>query len=273
MKLFSLLVLSALFAAMLVGGCTGSKAPPSQEAAQNASLKVIGLVGGVSWHSSSEYYKIMNKQVNRQLGDPHSAKVLMYSIDFNDVSDQVKRAQPEDLAQVRGKMVDAAKRLEAGGADFVVVGSNTMNLFVPDIRSSIGIPVIDISDATGKAVKKSGLRKVILLGSKIVTEHDFYKDNLEKNYGVEVILPNATERDYINSVIFDELCVGKFSNQSRDNIVGIISRLEKEQGAEGVILGCTELPLLIKQKDVNIPVFDTTEIHATAAVDYAMGRG
>jgi len=267
-----MLVLFAVFAAIALCGCA---APPSGGAPQaNATgtqgMKVIGMIGGVSWHSSTEYYRIMNDMANERLGSPHSAKILMYSLDFGDVSDHVKLASKEDMALVSRTLVDAAQRLENGGADFIIVGSNTMNAFNDDIMSSVHIPVLSIVDATGQKVKGSGVKKVILLGSKVVTEQSFYKDTLERKYGLAVIVPNETERDYLNAVIFDELCVGNISSQSRAGVAGIIKRLVDEQGAEGAILGCTELPLLIKQEDVSVPIFDTTQIHAQAAVEFAL---
>lgn len=285
MRAFHLSILAILFASVFIAGCTTAKntnpaanipptpALPLQPAsASNSPLKVIGLIGGVSWFSSAEYYRMMNEQINERLGDPHSARILMYSIEFADVSDEVERGNAEDLKVVSKVMVDAAKRLKLGGADFIIVGSNTMNAFDEDISANVNIPVLNIADATGRKVNESGIKKVILLGSNIVVQHDYYKDILWKKYGLAVVVPNETEQNYTNSVIFKELVVGNFKNESRDRLVQIISRLEKDEGAEGVILGCTELPLLIKQKDVNVPVFDTTAIHAEAAVDYAMGR-
>jgi aspartate racemase len=267
------IALAAVFAILALAGCASA---PAGAQAQNATaaknMKVIGIIGGVSWHSTSDYYRIINERIGAELGDPHSAKILMYSIDFGEVANHVKMADKGDMKLVGRVLVDAVQRLERGGADFIVVASNTMNAFNGEIVSGTGIPVLSIVDATGESVKKSGIKKVILLGSKIVTEQDYYKGTLERKYNLAVVLPNATERDYLNSVIFDELCVGNISSQSRDGVVAIVERLVKEQGADGVILGCTELPLLIKQNDVSVPVFDTTQIHAEAAADYALGK-
>jgi len=289
MKLAHLLVLAVLIASIAIAGCASSPpvaaknnavgsiqatAPPSPSinGSQNNGMRVIGMIGGVSWYSSAEYYRMMNELVNDRLGDPHSAKIILYSINFADVSDEVKRGNKDDLALVGSVMVNAAQRLERGGADFIIVGSNTMNAFVPQIEGNVSIPVLNIADATGAKVNESGVKKVILLGSKIVMEQDFYKDILDKKYGLTVILPNETEREQLNSIIFDELVVGNYKNESRQKVIGMINRLEKEEGAQGAILGCTELPLLIKQNDVDMPVFDTTSIHAEAAVNYAMGE-
>lgn len=235
-------------------------------------MKTIGVIGGVSWVSSIEYYRLLNEMVNEELGGLHSAKVLMYSVDFEEVSEQERLAEMGDWAALTDTMVDAAQRLERGGADFIIIASNTFNSLADDIQENTQIPVLHIADATGEKVTESGIKNVALLGTKYTMEQDFYRDRLEKNYGLNVIIPNETERDYINSVIFDELCAGKFYNESRDGYVKIINRLVEEEGAEGVILGCTEIPLLIKQDDVTVPVFDTTSIHVEAAVKYALSR-
>jgi aspartate racemase len=169
-------------------------------------------------------------------------------------------------------MISDAQRLEAGGADCIVICTNTMHKTADDVQANIHIPVINIIDVTGKTVKEKGYKNVILLGTKYTMEQDFYKGRLEREYGLTVIVPNQTERDYIHSVIFDQLCQGEINNTSREEFKRIINRLADEEGAQGVILGCTEIPLLIKQKDVNITVFDTTVIHAKAAADFALNR-
>jgi aspartate racemase len=169
-------------------------------------------------------------------------------------------------------MLDAARRVKAGGADFVIIGSNTLNSRADDIEAKVGIPVLRIYDVTGAKVNKSGLKKVALLGTKFTMEQPFYRDVLKNTYGIEVVTPNLTERDTINRIIFDELVRNDIRNESRREYVRIINRLVDEEGAEGVILGCTEIPLLVHQSDVRVPVFDTTRIHAEAAVDYALGR-
>jgi len=169
-------------------------------------------------------------------------------------------------------MLDAAQRLKNGGADFIVIASNTMNSSAEDIQDKVKIPVLHIADATGQKIKEKGLKSVILLGTKYTMESNFYRDRLEKKYGLKVILPNQADRDYINTVIFDELCAEKIYQASKEHFIEIINRLVKESAAEGVILGCTEIPLLIKQEDVRVPVFDTTAIHAEAAVAYSLGQ-
>lgn len=208
--------------------------------------------------------------VREELGGLHSAKILMYSIEFGDFSKQEKLAEQGDWGLIRRTMIDAAQRLERGGADFIVIASNTMNSNADIIEANVRIPVLHIADATGEAVNKRGVKTVALLGTKFTMEQDFYQRRLEKKYGLKVVIPNKAEREYINAVIFDELCAGKFYKKSKERYVQIINRLVKEEGAEGVILGCTEIPLLVKQEDVSVPVFDTTAIHAEAAVKYAL---
>ncbi len=235
-------------------------------------MKTIGIIGGVSWVSSIEYYRLMNEMVNKELGGLHSAKILMYSIEFGDFSNQERLAEKGNWNPLNKTMIDAAKSLKNGGADFIVIASNTMNSRADDIQAKVHIPVLHIADATGEKVKESGIKTVALLGTKYTMEQNFYRDRLEKKYGLKVVIPNQTEREYINSVIFDELCAGKFYNTSKERFIQIINRLVDEEGAQGVILGCTEIPLLIKQEDVKVPVFDTTRIHAEAAVKYALNE-
>ncbi len=235
-------------------------------------IKTIGIIGGVSWVSSLEYYRLMNQMVREKLGGLHSAQILMYSIEFGEFSQEERLADQGDWRPLRKIMIDAAKRLKNGGADFIVIASNTMNSSAEEIENKVKIPVLHIADATGKKIKERGLKSVILLGTKYTMESNFYRDRLEKRYGLNVIVPDQAEREYINTVIFDELCAEKFNKASREHFIQIINRLVKETHAEGVILGCTEIPLLIKQEDVSIPVFDTTAIHAEAAVTYSLER-
>jgi len=235
-------------------------------------MKTIGIIGGVSWASSIDYYRIMNEKVQNDLGGDHSAKILMYSIEFGEFSKQERLAAAGNWDPLNATMLDAARRLKAGGADFVVIASNTLNSRADDIEAKVGIPVLRIYDVTGAKVNKSGLKKVALLGTKYTMEEPFYRDVLANKYGIQVVTPNLTERDYINKVIFDELVRDDIRNESRKEYVRIINRLVDEDGAQGVILGCTEIPLLVHQSDVKVPVFDTTQIHAEAAVDYALNR-
>jgi len=274
----------ALFVIVLACGCTAPSAGPTADTSPAGAapvsflaasgpvsdgMKTIGVIGGVSWVSSAEYYRIMNEKVQQDRGGLNSAKILMYSIEFGEFSKQERLADAGNWEPLNATLIDAARRLRAGGADFIVIGSNTLNSRADDIEAAVGIPVLRITDATGAKVAQSGTRTVALLGTKYTMEQPFYRDALEKKYGLRVVTPNATEREFINSVIFDELCAGVIRNESRAGYVRIIDRLAAEEGAEGVILGCTEIPLLIHQDDVRIPVFDTTRIHAEAAVDYA----
>jgi aspartate racemase len=233
-------------------------------------MKTIGIIGGVSWVSSIEYYRLMNEMVRDELGGLHSAKILMFSVEFGEFSKEERQADLGNWKPLRETMIDAAQRLERGGADFIVIASNTMNSTADMISEEVMIPVLHIADATGEKVKESGMKTVALLGTTYTMEQDFYRGRLEKKYGLKVVVPNKDEREYINTVIFDELCAGKFNDGARDGYLKIIDRLVKEEGVEGIILGCTEIPLLIKQKDVSVPVFDTTAIHAEAAVRYAL---
>jgi aspartate racemase len=235
-------------------------------------MKIIGVIGGISWVSSIEYYRFMNKMVQEQMGDLHSARILMYSIEFGDFSEEERLADKGNWVPLKNTMFDAAKRLQRGGADFIIICSNTMNSFAEDIEKELKIPVLSIVDAAGQAVKKNGIKTVALLGTKFTMEQNFYREKLEKKYGLKVVIPNKTEREYINDVIFNELCADKFFDKSRQEYVRIIERLIKEEGVEGVILGCTEIPLLVKQKDVKVKVFDTTEIHSAAAVNFALNK-
>ncbi len=214
----------------------------------------------------------MNQMVQQKLGGVSSAKVLMYSIEFGEFSKQERLADQGDWRPLRKTMLLAADRLKKGGADFIVIASNTMNSTAGLIEEEIHIPVLSIVDATGQKVRQSGVKKVALLGTKYTMENGFYKNILEKKYGLTVVTPTLEERDYINAVIFDELAAEKFTPEAKARFIRISERLVKETGAQGVILGCTEIPLLIGQKDISVPVFDTTAIHVEAAVKYALGE-
>ncbi|MFH1058667.1 MAG: aspartate/glutamate racemase family protein [Pseudomonadota bacterium] len=263
----SRLALPALCLALILAGGVVQAANPAPAPAPT--MQTIGLIGGVSWVSSAEYYRLMNQMVQDRLGGLHSAQVLMFSIEFGEFSQQERLADRGDWAPLRQTMLDAARRLRRGGADFVVIASNTLNSQAELIESQVGLPVLHIADATGAAVQKAGLKTVALLGTSYTMEQPFYRERLAR-HGVKVVTPDAQERAYINAVIFDELCAGRFRPESRHGFVNIIERLAKEGGAQGVILGCTEIPLLVRQADVSIPVFDTTAIHSDAAVRRAL---
>ena len=275
---FLIFVLLILGAAITTSGCTAA-APsvPTKETPKlvqtpattpnGTPMKTIGIIGGMSWLSTAEYYRIINEETRNKLGGLHSAKILMYSEDFAEIEQLQTEGNWPELTR---RMITDAQRLENGGADSIVIATNTMHKTADDVQANIHIPVINIIDVTGQKVKENGYTKVILLGTKYTMEQDFYKGRLENKYNLTVIVPNQTERDYIHSVIFDELCQGQIKNESREEFKRIINRLADEEGAQGVILGCTEIPLLITQKDVNITVFDTTVIHAKAAAAFAL---
>ncbi|MCF8381212.1 MAG: aspartate/glutamate racemase family protein [Bacteroidales bacterium] len=229
-------------------------------------MKTIGLIGGMSWESSIVYYELINRKVRKLLGGHHSCDSLMYTVDFNEI---VKLQHEDKWNELDGIMANAAIRLEKGGADIVVLCTNTMHLCSEAIKNSISIPFLHIAEATGLEIINRKLKKVGLLGTKFTMEKDFYKKVLTEQFGIEVIIPDENEREIIHSVIYDELIKGEIRTNSREAYKAIIANLEA-RGAEAVILGCTEIPLLINDSDVNIPTFDTTKIHAEKAVEWAI---
>lgn len=229
-------------------------------------MKTIGLIGGMSWESSQVYYQLVNEAVKRTKGGFASCKCLLYSVDFAEVE---KLQHENDWDRLTGLMVDAALRLEKGGADLIVLCTNTMHLCSPAMKAAVNIPFLHIAEATGEAIQKKELNSIGLLGTKFTMEKDFYKINLKDQFGIETLIPNENDREIVHSIIYKELVLGKISDHSKIEMLQIIERL-KEQGAEGIVLGCTEIPLLIQQKDVSIPVFDTTTIHAEKAVELAL---
>jgi aspartate racemase len=229
-------------------------------------MKTIGLIGGMSWESSIEYYRIINETTKEKLGALHSAKSIMYSVDFAEIEILQHQGKWEEAAKV---LMAAAKNLENGGADFIVLCTNTMHLVADDIQSAIKIPFLHIADATGQLVKDSGIRKIGLLGTRFTMEEEFYKGRLAQKFGLDVVVPNTKSREIIHRVIYEELVVGEIRQQSKEQYVGIIEQLVN-QGAEGVILGCTEIGLLVHNQDCRVQLFDTTRIHAEAAVEFAL---
>jgi len=220
----------------------------------------------MSWESSMVYYELINLKVRELLGGFHSASCIMESVDFADI----ERLQHNDDWEGLGDlMVKAAQNLEKSGADVVVLCTNTMHLLSDRIKQNISIPFLHIADSTGKNIVSNKIRKVVLLGTKFTMEKDFYKDILFQNYNIKVIIPDKTDRDIVHEIIYQELVHGKLLDESRGKMISIIKKSEMD-GVEGVILGCTEIPLLIQQKDVDIHVFDTTKIHAEDAVDFAL---
>jgi len=231
-------------------------------------VKTIGLIGGMTWESSIEYYKIINETVWRKLGGSHSAQCLMYSVDFDPVQECQRRGKWSDAASI---LTDAARRLEKGGADFIVICANTMHKLVPEVERHIKIPILHIADVTAQAIKKEKLRKVGLLGTRFTMEEGFYKDRLVQKHGLGVIIPGKKDRELIHRVIYGHISSGHIDQASRNAFRKAIDDLAA-RGAEGIILGCTEIFLFVKQKDYKIPLFDTTRIHAEAAVEYALAE-
>lgn len=229
-------------------------------------MKTIGLIGGMSWESSIEYYRIINETTRAKLGGLHSAKSMMYSVDFAEVEILQHQGRWTEAARM---LIDAAKNLENGGADFIVLCTNTMHKAADDIQANIKIPFLHIADATAQRIMDSGIRKAGLLGTRFTMEEEFYKGRLAKKFGLSVQVPDAREREIVHRVIYDELVVGRIEQRSKAQFAGIIEQMVG-QGAEGVILGCTEIGLLVHQEDSRVPLFDTTRIHAEAAVEFAL---
>jgi aspartate racemase len=228
-------------------------------------MKVIGLIGGMSWESSALYYRMINEEVRSRLGGLHSAKCLLYSVDF----EEIERYQAEGAWEKAGEVLgQTARALEKGGADFIVICTNTMHKVVDEIQSKINIPILHIADATAAQIKESQIQTVGLLGTKYTMEQDFYKSGLELN-GIKVIVPDRDDREAVNKIIYEELCLGRIHQESRDYYKKVIQGLI-ESGAEGIILGCTEIGLLVKPEDAEVPLFDTTYIHAYEAVNMSL---
>ncbi|KSU80306.1 aspartate racemase [Fictibacillus enclensis] len=228
-------------------------------------MKVIGLIGGMSWESSAEYYRMMNEEIKRRLGGLHSAKCILYSVDFQ----EIERYQSEGAWQKAGEVLsNAARSLEKGGADFIVICTNTMHKVIDAIQASVNIPLLHIADATADRIIENGLHSVGLLGTRYTMEQDFYKSRLESK-GIQVIVPKETEREMVNRVIYEELCLGNIRQYAKDEYKKVIQGLI-ESGAQGIILGCTEIGLLIKPEDSSVPLFDTTNIHALEAVNLSL---
>lgn len=229
-------------------------------------MKTIGLIGGMSWESSQEYYRIINQTAREKLGGLHSAQCLMYSFDFAEIEELQHSGNWQEATR---RMVEAAQNLEKGGADFVLICTNTMHKMAKDVQDGIKIPLLHIADPTGEAIKARGITKVGLLGTRYTMEHDFYKGRLIDNFGLEVLAPDEADRQTVHDTIYDELCLGEIKDASREKYLEIIRKFA-EHGAQGVILGCTEIGLLVSQANTSLPLFDTTRIHAKAAVERAL---
>ncbi|MEW9094823.1 MAG: aspartate/glutamate racemase family protein [Clostridiaceae bacterium] len=231
-------------------------------------MKTIGLIGGMSWESSLEYYRIINETTKLKLGGLHSAKCLMYSVDFEEIEVLQHENKWDELTNI---MVNSAEKLKNGGADFIIICTNTMHKMASDIENKVGIKVLHIAEATAKEIIKKEMKKVGLIGTKFTMEQDFYKKVFKDKFNIDTVIPDENERKIIHDIIYNELCKGIINEVSKEKYIKIINDLALK-GAEGVVLGCTEIPLLINQEDVNIPVFDTTKIHAISAVEFALDK-
>jgi aspartate racemase len=228
-------------------------------------MKTIGLIGGISWPATVEYYKLLNEMVNERLGGMNAAKVIIYSVNFEEIK-QLTFA--DDWAGLATAMSHAARQLEKAGADCILIGANTMHRIADQVQAAVHVPLIHIAAVTAEAINRRGLKKVALLGTRYVMQLDFYKQKLAAK-NIETIIPGQDDIDYINNAIYEEFGKGIFLPATKQRFLGIIDNLQV-QGAAGVIFGCTEIPLLIPEMDCSMPSFDTTRIHAMAAVDFAL---
>ncbi len=227
-------------------------------------MKTIGLIGGMSWESSREYYRYLNEMVKEKLGEPHSCSCILYSLDFAEIKELQHRGSWQQLA---AKMVEAARNLEQAGAGLILICANTMHKLAPEVEKSLQVPLVHIADAAAAEIKNLKLNRVGLLGTRFTMEEDFYRKRLEKKHGMEIIVPEKAEMEEIHSIIYQELISGIIKKSSRNKLLRII---EDHPEVEGVILGCTELPLLLEEDDLEIPLFDTMKLHAGQAVKLAL---
>ena len=231
-------------------------------------MRTIGLIGGMSWESTAIYYRRLNELVRDRLGGLHSAELLLRSFDFAPIAE---RQGASDWAALTAKMIDAARQLEAAGSEAIVIGSNTMHRMADDVAAAIGVPLLHIADAAAAAIKAAGSARPLLLGTKYTMESDFYRARLLAKHGIEVVLPDASAREFVNRVIYDELCQGRILAESRAAYLDIVEAA-KARGADGVIFGCTEVGLLIGGLDLGVPAFDTAELHCAAIVDVMLAE-
>ncbi len=232
-------------------------------------MKVIGLIGGMSWNSTLEYYRIINESFARRLGGLHSARLVLYSLDFDDIQRAQHEGRWDDTANI---LVDGGNAVKRAGADFLVICTNTMHKVADDVEEKVGLPLLHIVDITGDAIRERGLHRIGLLGTRFIMTGPFYQGRLRDRFAIEVLVPGEDDMDTIHQIIYDELCEGKIKASSRRVCADIIGKL-LDKGAEGIVLGCTELPLLIQPGDTHAPIFDTTRLHAEAAVNLALAEG
>ncbi|EQB8916300.1 aspartate/glutamate racemase family protein [Vibrio fluvialis] len=229
-------------------------------------MKTIGMIGGMSWESTLSYYKAINEGVKAALGGLNSAQICLYSVNFEPIEKLQHEGKWDETAQL---LAQAAKSVEAGGADFLLICTNTMHKVAPEIEAQISIPILHIADATAKQLQQNGIERVGLLGTRFTMEQEFYKGRLQQQFGIDVLIPDAEQRQQVHRVIYEELCLGTIRPESRAQYVEIVEDLHR-RGAQAVILGCTEIALLIQQHDTDVPLYDTTKIHAEQAVQLAL---
>ena len=231
-------------------------------------MKTMGMIGGMSWESTLEYYRIVNETTKNRLGGFHSAKCILYSVDFAEVEKLQHLGDWDELTRL---MKDAARKLEGAGADFVIICTNTMHKMADEVQEVIRIPILHIVDVTAEAIRANREKRVGLLGTKFTMEQDFYKGRLRDKHGVEVVIPGEEDRQVVHDILYSELCMGEIKELSKGKFKSVIQNLV-DRGAQSVILGCTEIPLIVSQDDYDIPVYDTTTLHAQAAVDFALQK-
>jgi aspartate racemase len=230
-------------------------------------MKTIGLIGGMSWESSVSYYRLVNTEVKRRLGGLHSAQVLMHSVDFAPIEALQHQGDWDGAAAI---LIDAARRLESGGADFFLIATNTMHRVADEVAGAVDIPLLHIADATAEVLQRDGVRRIGLLGTAFTMELEFYKNRISERFGIDVIVPELHDRQMVHDIIYQELCQGQVDDESREVYLAIIDRMACED-IDGVILGCTEIGMLVEQRHTDIRLYDTTAIHAMQAVERALG--
>lgn len=231
-------------------------------------MKTIGLIGGMSWESTADYYRLINQGIKQKLGGLHSAEIVLYSVDFDPIEKLQHSGDWNAMAKI---LATAAKRIEAAGADFLLICTNTMHNVAPEVQQAISIPLLHIADATAEALAKQNIETIGLLGTAFTMEQDFYRGRLKEKHGLRVLTPDKLDREIVHRIIYEELCLGKTTDESKMEFLRIISDLNS-RGAEGVILGCTEIGMLVNQSDTSVKLFDTTAIHAANAVEHAAGN-
>ncbi len=229
-------------------------------------MKTIGIIGGMSWESSLEYYRIINEVTRNKLGGLHSARILMLSVDFAPIEEMQSEGRWDEAT---GEMVRCARQLESGGADCILIATNTMHLMYAAVQEAVTLPVLHIADAAAKKIADKGIKRVGLLGTRFTMEKDFYSGRLSDQFGITTLIPDEDDRKIVDRVIYEELVVGRIEAKSKAQFLRIMDNLH-QNGAEGIILGCTEIPLLVDQDDCDVPIFDTTYLHALSAVEFAL---